>query len=71
MGEKVKVASIYRGFDLLSLGVGLLIGCFLVYLTYVTVYKSDMLAFPMSMCSYSISFVCVCVFVFCLLLSDR
>ncbi|XP_074558200.1 beta-1,2-xylosyltransferase XYXT1-like [Curcuma longa] len=46
MAEKMKVASIYRGFDLLSLGVGVLIGCFLVSLTYVTVYKSDMLAFP-------------------------
>ncbi|XP_074581125.1 beta-1,2-xylosyltransferase XYXT1-like [Curcuma longa] len=46
MAEKMKVASIYRGFDLLSLGVGLLIGCLLVSLTYVTVYQSDMLAFP-------------------------
>lgn len=45
MAEKMKVASIYR-FDLLSLGVGVLIGCFLVSLTYVTMYKSDMLAFP-------------------------
>lgn len=60
MAEKMKVASIYRGFDLLSLGIGLLIGCFLVSLTYVTVYQSDVLDFPMSMCSYFIS-VCVCV----------
>ncbi|KAG6477944.1 hypothetical protein ZIOFF_061376 [Zingiber officinale] len=48
MGEKLKVVSIYRGFDHLSLGVGLLMGCLLVSLTYVTVYKSDMLAFPMN-----------------------
>ncbi|THU49514.1 hypothetical protein C4D60_Mb06t10360 [Musa balbisiana] len=40
----MKLATNVRGIDPLSLGVGVLIGCFLVSLTYVTMYKSDMLS---------------------------
>lgn len=51
LGKKMKVAvtSSHRGFDLLSLGVGVLIGCFIVSITYLTMHKSDMLSFPSSM----------------------
>ncbi|XP_074566011.1 beta-1,2-xylosyltransferase XYXT1-like [Curcuma longa] len=47
LGKKMKiaVASYHRGFDLLSLGVGVLIGCFIVSLTYLTMHNSDMLSF--------------------------
>ncbi|RWW79853.1 hypothetical protein BHE74_00011833 [Ensete ventricosum] len=40
----MKLATNVRGRDPLSLGVGVLIGCFLISLTYVTMYKSDMLS---------------------------
>lgn len=51
LGKKMKgaVASSHRGFDLLSLGVGVLIGCFIVSITYLTMHKSEMLSFPSSM----------------------
>ncbi|XP_042437959.1 beta-1,2-xylosyltransferase XYXT1-like isoform X1 [Zingiber officinale] len=48
LGKKMKiaVASYHRGFDLLSLGVGVFIGCFIVSLTFLTMHRPYMLSFP-------------------------